>query len=162
MIDTKHVTDVRTLKFASSDDVLADATRLVEAERAGTLRRTGNWTLGQTFAHVAAFMDFPYDGYPPNLRPPWFVKALGPLLKRRFLYGRLPRGVKIPKVPGGTVGADNVPSDEGFARLKRSWARLDAAPPNVPNPVFGKLTHEEWKTLHCRHAELHFGFAHPV
>jgi hypothetical protein len=161
MIDTKHVTDVRALSFASSSDVLSDAERLAEAERTGTLRRTGNWTLGQTFSHVAAFMDFPYDGYPPTLRPPWFVRLLAPMMKRKFLHSPLPKGFKIPKTQDGTVGADLVSTDEGLARLRRSWTRLDAGPPDVPNPVFGRLTHDEWKALHCRHAELHFGFAHP-
>lgn len=160
MIDTSTVTDVRTLRFTCSTDVLADADRLVAAERVGTLRHTGNWTLGQIFSHVAAFMDYPYDGYPPALRPPWIIRLIGPLLAGRFLKGALPRGFRIRGVPGGTVGADDVPPGEGLARLKRSWARLDAAPPDAPNPVFGRLSHEQWKALHCRHAELHFGFAH--
>ena len=27
-----------------------------------------------------------------------------------------------------------------------------------PSPVFGRLSHEQWVRLHCRHAEMHFGF----
>ena len=39
--------------------------------------------------------------------------------------------------------------------------RLDARPPDAPNPIFGRLTHDEWKAINLRHAELHMGFLHP-
>ena len=44
MIDTSKVQDRRKLRFHSIDDLLADVDRIVAAEKAGTLRRTGNWT----------------------------------------------------------------------------------------------------------------------
>ena len=31
-----------------------------------------------------------------------------------------------------------------------------------PSPVLGKLSHEQWEQLHCRHAELHLSFLHPA
>ena len=151
----------RTLVFTSLEEVLAEAERIVAAERAGRLRRTGNWTTGQTFAHLAAFMSYAFDGYPPELAdPPWLIRVLLRLRKKAMLRG-LPAGVKIPGIKGGTVGADDVSTDEGFARLKREIERLRARAPERSNPIFGPMSHDEWKALHLRHAELHLSFLHP-
>jgi hypothetical protein len=160
MIDTSAVAGYRTLKFNSPDEVLADVDRLVAAEKAGTLRSTGKWTLGQNLGHLAAWMDFPFDGYPKSLKAPWLVRAVLKLRKKKYLYGRLPRGVRIPGQKDGTVGTEVLTTDEGAARYRRSWERLRKSPPPIPNPVFGPMTHEEWIALHCRHAELHLGYLH--
>lgn len=160
-VNTGQVKDRRTLRFNSPGEALADARALVAAENAGTLRRSGNWSLGEAFTHVAAFMDFPYDGYPPVLKPPVFIRVIMPLMKRRFLTKPLPTGFRIPGIAAGTVGAERVSTDEGLARLEKAWARLQAGPPSVPNPVFGSLKHDEWINLHLRHSELHQSFMHP-
>lgn len=158
-VDTAKVTQRRRLRFNTLDEVRRDAEQLVAAERAGRLRRSGNWTLGQIFGHLAAFIDYAYDGYPPSLaNPPWFVKLFLRMRKNKFLRGPLPAGVKIPRVKGGTTGAEPIPTDEGYAKLTRALERLAAAPPAAPNIVFGPLTHEQWCALHQRHAELHLGF----
>ncbi len=160
-IDTAKVTDRRTIHFATPADVRADAQRIAAADRAGTLRRTGNWTAGQTFGHLAAWIDYPYDGYPPQLRAPWFIKLILRFQKKKFLRGPMPTGVRIPKLADGTLATDLLPLDEGLARLLRAWDRLEKSAPPGPNPIFGHIPHEEWKTLHLRHAELHLGFLHP-
>ncbi|MBY0310937.1 MAG: DUF1569 domain-containing protein [Phycisphaerales bacterium] len=159
MIDTAKSPGHRTLRFRSLDEALIEAERLAVADAVGTLVRTGNWTLGQIFSHVASFMNYPYDGYPPELpTPPWLVRVLLKMMKGKFLGGKLPRGYKIPKLPGGTAGVLDLPTDRALAMLRAAIARLEAAPPSVPNPVFGPLSHEEWKALHLRHMELHFGY----
>jgi hypothetical protein len=161
-INTKTVADFRTLKFTSLDDIRREAERIAAAERAGALRRSGNWTAGQTFGHLAAWIDFAFDGYPPQIRPPWFVRALAPLAKGRFLSKPLPRGFRIPKVEGGTVATEPLTLDEGLSRLTAALDRLERSAPTHPNPVFGPLTHEQWKQAHLRHAELHLGYLHPA
>lgn len=57
-VDTKKVAGRRMLRFESLDQVIADVDRLVEAERAGRLTRLGNWTLGQTLGHLAAWAEY--------------------------------------------------------------------------------------------------------
>ncbi|MBL8990632.1 MAG: DUF1569 domain-containing protein [Phycisphaerae bacterium] len=161
-VNTKSVAGYRALRFGSIGDLLAEARRCAEAERRGSLRRLGNWSAGQIFAHLAAFMNYPYDGYPPTLgSPPWIIRVILKRFKNKYLYRSLPRGVRIPKVPGGTVGADDVSTDEGLARLEAAAARLQRQPPATPNLIFGPLTHDEWMNLHCRHAELHLGYLVP-
>ena len=46
-VNTGKVADRRVLRFESIDQVLAEVDRLAAAERAGRLRRLGDWTLGQ-------------------------------------------------------------------------------------------------------------------
>lgn len=161
-IDTGKVKDRRRLRFNTLDEVLADAERVAAADKAGALRRTGNWTTGQTLGHLASWMGYAYDGYPENLRnPPWFIKLLLKVQRNRFMNGALPAGVKIPKIEGGTAGTEVISTEEGIIRLRASCQRLKAGPPSGPNPVFGPMTHDDWIKLACRHAELHLSFLHP-
>lgn len=161
-IDTKTVTDRRPLLFKSLADLRADLNTLEAAHHAGTLRTSGNWSPGQNLAHLANWIAYPYDGYPSGLgNPPWFIKFILKFMKNKYLYGKLPVGVKIPKVPGGTAGADDLPFDQALAKLRQQLDRLDKAPPSIPNPIFGPMSHDEWRTLHTRHAELHLSFLHP-
>jgi hypothetical protein len=157
-VDTRAVTDRRSLRFASLDDLLSDAQRCADADHAGTLRRSGNWSLGQTLDHLASWIDYGFDGYP--FRPAFVLRLLGPLIKRQALRG-LTSGVRIPGAPDGTYATDAVSTEEGLAHLRRSVERLKGRAPTIRNPVFGPMTHEEWRSLHLRHAELHLSFMHP-
>src|SRR5262245_1336626 len=160
-VDTGKVTDRRAIRFNSPADLRADISRIAAAERAGKLRRTGNWTSGQTFGHLGSWIDFAYDGYPPDLRPPWFVKLVLKMMKGRFMRGPLPAGKRIPGIEGGTKACDPCSLDDGLQRLTRAWDRLEKGPPSRPNIIFGALSHEDWVRLHLRHAELHLSFLHP-
>lgn len=161
-INTGKVTDRRKLHFNSPADLRADVERIVAAERAGKLRRTGNWTTGQIFGHVAAFIDYAYDGYPPKLaNAPWFIRFILYFFKSKFLRGPLPAGRRIPGIPSGTTGNEPLTLEDGYARLIRAWDRLEKTAPQTPNVIFGRMTHNEWITLHLRHAELHLSFLHP-
>jgi len=154
--------DFRELHFRSGAEVMAEARKIINAEEGGTLRRTGNWTVGQTLGHLAVWMEYALDGYPKTMRPPWFVKAVVRIvMKKRMIKGPMRRGVKIPGVKGGTLGTDVMPTQEGYQRLERAWERLTSTDPARVNPLLGKLTHEEWIALNLRHAELHLGFLKP-
>src|SRR5439155_13332531 len=135
---------------------LAEVDRLVEAERAGGLRRLGNWTLGQTLGHLAAWAEYAYKG--TLLKVPLILKWILRLRKRKFLYEPMRAGVRIPGVAGGTLATEPMPLDEALGRLRRVMERLKTEPPAMPNNIFGRLTHEESMALNLRHAELHLGF----
>jgi hypothetical protein len=158
-VDTREVAGRRTLRFESINQVMVEVDRLAEAEHAGRLRRLGNWTLGQTLAHLAAWAEYGYTGVP--LQVPFFLRWVLRLRKRTFLYGPMRAGVRIPGVEGGTLATDPVPLDEGLGRFRSVMARLQAEAPTAPSPVFGSLTHDESIALNLRHAELHLGFLIP-
>jgi len=159
-VDTGKVAGRRMLRFESIDQAMAEVERLAEAERAGRLRRLGNWTLGQTLGHLAAWAEYGYTGSP--LRVPFFIKWILRLRKRKFLYGPMRAGVKIPGVEGGTLATDPVPLDEGLGRFRRAMERLKTEAPTAPSPFFGPLTHEESIAMNLRHAEVHLGFLIPA
>jgi hypothetical protein len=158
-IDTRKVSGRRMLRFESIDQMMAEVDRLVEAERAGRLKRLGNWTLGQILGHTAVWAEYGYTGDP--LKPPFFIKWMLRLRKRKFLYGPMRPGLKIPGIAGGTFGTDPLSLDEGLDRFRKVMQRLKTETPTAPSAVFGTLSHDESIALTLRHAELHLGFMVP-
>ena len=160
MIDTRRVTDRRSLRFESLEEAVRDAEALAAAEGRGALRATGNWRLGQAIGHLAFWARLPFDGYPGIPQPPWLLRRLAPLFKSRFLNKGLPAGTRFPRVADGTFGVAQLPTVEALDQLRAAFGRLAKESPSGPNPVLGPLTHEEWIKLNVRHAELHLSFFH--
>ena len=148
----------RPLRFDTIDDALADAERLVAAEREGRLTQSGSWTLGQALGHLATWANFAHDGYPAPVRAPLPVRLVLRLMRNRMLTKGMPSGVKIRGIPGGTVGVDVLPAEEGLNRFRAAMERLRRTAPTAENPIFGRLTHEQWIQLNLRHVELHLSF----
>lgn len=158
MINTKSIAR-RPLAFGSIADALAEIDRIVAAEEQGTLKRLGNWSAGQNFHHIATWINYAFDGYPPSLRPAWIIKFIArTFMKGRFMKGPMRGGVKIPNVASGTLGTEETSTDAGAAELRRALERLQASCPTQENVLFGKLTHNEWIQMNLRHAELHLGY----
>lgn len=158
-VNTKKVTDRRKIRFESLDDLRAETQRIAAADRAGTLRRTGNWTAGQCFHHLATWIGYAYTGAPPPA-PPFFVRWIGPFMKKTWLQKGFPVGVRMP-VEGGTHGVEVRATDEGERELLAAIARLDRERLPDRHPVFGAMTKSDWVAVHLRHAELHYSFLLP-
>lgn len=154
-IDTKAV-QRRTVSFRSLDDLEGELLRIEAAQSRGALIALGNWSPGQIMGHLATWVGFTYDGNP--LRPPWLIRMILKGRKERYIGQGLPAGVHIPKVPGGTLGTDPLPFDQGLVRYRTRLEQLRREVPTRPNVIFGPMTHDEWIRLHLRHAELHLGF----
>ena len=129
LVDTGKVSTCRKLKFDSTDQVLADVDLLVEAERAGRLGHVGNWSLGQTFGHLASWAEYAYAGYPG--KPPFFIRWILRSRKQKFIHEPMRAGVKIPGIPGGTYATEAVPLDEAESRLRRGAARFKSEAPTL-------------------------------
>jgi hypothetical protein len=156
-IDTSKVANRRKLHFDTIDQMLAEADRLAAAEKAGQLKRLGNWTLGQALGHLAVWAEFGYEGNPP-LKVPFFIRWILRLQKKKFIRGPMPAGVRIPSVEGGTFGTEPMSVEEALPRLRRVMERVKTETPPFPSLALGKLTHEEAIAINLRHAELHLGF----
>src|SRR5690242_251744 len=91
-IDTSAVAQRRTLRFQSLDEVAAEAERLVQAPRVQML---GNWPLDQLLMHLATAINLSVDGN--SFRAPWFVRLIGPWIKKRMLTRGLRAGFRMPR-----------------------------------------------------------------
>src|SRR5262245_5425657 len=156
VVDTGKVKGRRSLRFETIDQAIDEANRLVMAERAGRLSHLGNWTLGQALGHLGGWTEFSYTGVP--LKPPFFIRWILRLRKRKLLYSPMPAGVSIPGVAGGTLATDRVSLDEGYDRFQRAMLCLKREAPTARSPIFGQMTHDESIALSLRHAELHLSF----
>ncbi len=158
MVDTAKIESHRKLSFTTIDDALAEMDRILAADREGRLVQHGNWTAGQIFGHVAAWINYSYEGYPMG-PPPFFIRLILRLLGRKYLKKGMPRGVRIPHVESGTFGTELLSAEEGAQRLRAAWQRLASGEPaQFDSPAFGAMSHGDRILLNLRHAELHFGF----
>src|SRR5687768_8373378 len=118
-INTKNAPR-RNLRFNSIDEALTEIDRIVAAEKAGALRNTGNWSAGQVFNHIATWLNFSWDGFPPSVHPPWIVRTILRLMRQRYIHKPTGPGVKIPGLGkvGGTLGFEPMSAEEGARKLK--------------------------------------------
>ena len=157
-IDTRTAANHRRLRFESIDEVLAEIDRIVQADEDGHLQTAGNWTAGQIMAHIAAWIEYGYEGFPLE-PPPWFIRWILRWQLKKYLRDGFPTGVRIPRIENGTVGMDEMPTREAADRLKSAFQRLDNGDPaNFHSPAFGEMKQEDRIRLNLRHAELHLGF----
>ncbi len=160
-VETGKVTGRRVLRFESFDELLAECERLARLEEQGKLRMLGNWSLAQIFEHLARGKEASIDG--PPFRVPWYIRFVGPWLKTRFLTRGVPAGFKLPaKELPRFAPANTVETEAALERLRLAVQRLLNESQRVPHGVLGRLTAQEWNTLHLRHSEMHLSFALPV
>jgi len=144
----------RTVHYASLDEVLADAERLVRA-RAAT---TGNWSLDQILGHLAIAMERSVDGF--DRKAPWPLRLVGRfVIKPRILKHGMKPGFKLPAEAEKTsVPAPGGDPEAALERLRRAVQRLKSDSTRRPHPFFGPMPASEWDRLHLRHAEMHMSF----
>jgi hypothetical protein len=145
----------RELHFEKLGDIHLELDRLEHAQSLGQLSAQGQWTPGQLLNHLAYWVNGAYTGIP--LKPPLLVRVFMRMSKKQAIFGQMRPGIRIPKVPGGTLGTEDVPFEEGLRRYREALDRLRVQPPVLPSPAYGDLSHSEWIALACRHAELHLG-----
>lgn len=155
-IDTTKVENRRELRFESLDALAAEAQALAEGEQLGKLVARGNWSLGQAINHVAVWIELAYADHVP-VKVSWFQRLLAPFA-RKLLNESIDPGYRYKGTPGGTLGTEPAETGPALARLHRAIDRLKVEPPQTRDPVFGRLTHEQWIALQLRHGELHFSF----
>jgi len=158
MIKTSKVIDRRTLRFGRMEDILKDVEALDAAQRnGGKIVATGNWTPAQIVWHVNAFIIASMDGF--SFRAPLPFRILGKLIKNSALNKPLKPGIKAVGSMKVMMPPADVKWDDAVTSLRKHIGRIAKGEKmRVPSPMFGELAHEEWIQLHCRHAEMHFGF----
>ncbi len=148
-VNTKKVSGRRTVRYASLDELLADARRISDVE----VRMLGNWSPGQIYWHLARSLDSSIDGVGFSIPAPvrWLMTLL---MKRKFLKKGLPAGFKSTDqfIP------EEISGEAGLASLQAAITRQKQEPDRVPHPAFGNIGRDGWNDFHLRHAEMHMSF----
>jgi hypothetical protein len=151
----------RTVRYETLEAYLADIERLAAADRAGTLRATGNWTLGRALGHVAGWSDCFYVGFPKDLPPTAFVlRLMMKFFRGHILSKGFPPGIVMNGVENGTKFTERLPLDDALTRVHATVRRLRSETPSHPSPALDPMTPDESRALFLRHAELHLSFFH--
>lgn len=156
-VDTRKVSDRRSLSFTCLDDIGADVEQLA---RAPEVRALGNWSAGQVLQHLAIVMNMSVEGPTPQV--PWIVRMLvQTFMKKRILTRPMTPGFHLPKTAAILLPP---PTEFGQAveNFRQALSRVKTDTRRSAHPVLGMLTREEWDQLHCRHSELHLSFLVPA
>ncbi len=155
---TQQTRDRRELHFSSMADILQDVEYLAAGDPP---RSTGNWTPAQIVQHVGRIIDCSIEGFPPP-RAAFGVRFIGWLLRRIVLTRPMQPGIKLPRKFEALLPDHGTIWDDAVDRFCAVHNKLATRQMTQPSPVFGRLTHQQWEQLHCRHAEMHFSFMHPA
>jgi hypothetical protein len=139
MVKTSRVTDRRELQFSSMPDILDDVEYLASGDPP---RTTGNWSGGQ-------IVQLP-------------MRILGRMMRKRALADPMRAGIRFPRKWTFLAPDGAIIWEDAVEYLSESMTRLGTERMTAPSPILGKLSHEQWEQLHCRHAEMHFSFMHPA
>lgn len=158
-INTKQASR-REVHFQDLNSILPDLARLEAAERAGSLVRHGNWTLGQITHHIADMMEQSIDGF--RFSAPTPVRVIFSLLRPVILRKPFPAGIALKGESATLIPGASITMEHGLAEFRAQILRVhEGQRITVPSPIFGRLSHDQWARLHCRHAELHLSFLEP-
>ncbi len=156
MVDVKSVQKRRVLKFATLDEMVADAESLVVSPRVTVL---GNWPLERLLTHLTFAMNGSLDGI--HEQAPLYIRLFVRPFRNRFLTRTMPAGFRLPKQVEVSFFPSSPSAREALEQLRHAVARSKVEPMIACHPVLGRLKHEQWTQLHLRHAELHLSFAIP-
>ncbi|XZE19969.1 DUF1569 domain-containing protein [Pirellulaceae bacterium SH449] len=155
------VTRQNDLKFSSLEEVDSYIRKL---ERDGYVSN-GNWNLGQICEHLRDWMLYPIHGFPKSgvlIGAVLFCmrKTVG---KRMFHAVSTTQRMKPsqPTIPV-TVHKNDIAESQAVERLANAIRELkDFRGELHPSPLFGKLTHAEYVSLHLAHCAHHLSFLTP-
>ena len=148
----------RELRFATVAQCMEELDRIEQAHHDGLLTTTGNWTPGQILAHLSAWIEYGYDGFPLKA-PPFFIRwILKFMMKRTMAKGTIAPGMKIPGVEGGTFGQEEMETMAALERYRATLSRMQSEPAIHHSPAFGKVPDETRIKFNLMHAQLHLGF----
>lgn len=156
-VNPRTVKGRRVLSFQTFDDVISDVEQLVAAREC---RMLGNWPLPVLINHLTMTMNASIDGVAS--RAPFLIRLIAPLIKKGVVYGKkMSPGIKLPAEATIVAFPPGDSPHQALKELRAAFARAATERMEADHPAFGRMTHEEWRLLQLRHAEMHLSFAVP-
>ena len=153
----------RALRFENFDDVIADVRQLELG-----YRQLGNWNLAQTSDHLARFMRFSLDGFPPGFRMPsplaWMLRkvVVTPARLQKPMRPGLPTPEFLKPSPPAAEQDRRQAEHAAVGRFVEQCRRVKLHGGEFfPSPLLGRLRPVQWRLLHLRHCENHLGLMVP-
>ena len=154
-VNAKTVEGRRDVSFHTMDDIVSDAEKLVSSS---TTRTIGNWPLDKLIMHLSQTVHGSIDGF--QSKAPLMIRLIMPFFKSKIINAKeLKPGISLPKATIPAAYPDAVSLNAALDDLRRAVQRTQTEKMTANHPAFGKMTHEEWNTLHLRHSEMHLSFA---
>lgn len=145
----------RELNFSCFNCVLGD----LEKVCSGPVETTGQWTAGMIVQHIADAINASIDGF--AVKAPLAMRLAGSMMRKRIISNRLNPGIQIPKSMEGLRPDRNVALADAAANLRAAIRRTENEKMTATHPILGRLSDQEWRQFHLRHAEMHFSFIQP-
>jgi Protein of unknown function (DUF1569) len=156
MVDVKKVPR-RELKFSCENCIIGDIDKLAQ----GPIETTGNWTAGMIVQHVTQLIELSLDGFPEHYRGALPMRIMAKIMRGRILSKPWSAGYKLPPRFEALAPPEDITFEEAHENLRRAIGRLKSEQMTAKSAILGEMEHADWMKLHCRHAELHFGFLRP-
>ena len=148
----------RPLRLTTIDAAIDEIDRL----HACGYERAGAWDLARTCDHLTLAMRMSLDGCPPDTRPFWPLRVLGPTVVKWTVLGTgwMASGVPVPhaSLEIADPRAERTAVSHCVATLREV---RDFDGPFHPNPVMGRLSPQQWRRFHIVHANHHLRFLIP-
>lgn len=158
VVRTAKVADRRTLSFTTMAEILSDVEMLDAAVKDGkTISATGNWTPAQIIEHVMYFIDGSMDGF--DFKAPLIFRIFGKFARSHILNKPMKPGIKLPPKMSMVIASPKSTWPDAISHARKAILRVEAGKyMSKPSPLLGKMTHQDWVKMHCRHAEMHHSF----
>ena len=147
----------RRLRF----DTIEAAVEEIDRLHACGYERLGTWDLARTCDHLTATMRMSLDGFPPDTRPFWPLRVLGPTVVKWSVLGlgRMPRGVPLPHPALGVT--EPRAEQTAISHCVATFREVRDAGEFRRNPVMGDLSPKQWRRFHLVHAAHHLSLLVP-
>jgi len=147
----------RRLRFETLDAAIEEINRL----HASGYERLGSWDLAKTCDHLTVTMRMSLDGFPPDTRPFWPLRILGPTVVKWSVLGLgwMPRGVPLPHPSLGVT--DPRAEQTAVSHCVAALREVRDAEQFQRNPVMGKLSPKQWRRFHLVHTGHHLSLLIP-
>jgi hypothetical protein len=160
-VNKENMLEPRRLKLATLDSLVAEIERLHQHG----YEKAGQWNLSQICEHLADWMSYPMDGFPPTpFAAKLFLGAIRAIRGKSLLHKFIEEQAMPRNQPTIALSVHPATGDEAasIARYRSMVERLTEYRGTIqPSPLFGSMNRAELIGLQLAHGVHHLNFLIP-